>query len=86
MYALFVWALVGTALATLNWVLAWTVAGSVALVLSRVRAEERILLDLFGERYVEYRREVSALGPPWQCLGFDGELSSQGEERRLVQT
>ena len=70
-YAAFLWAAIGTLLATLNWVIAWCVFGSVLVVFSRIRTEERMLVDLFGGQYLEYRGRVSALGPPWQCLGFD---------------
>lgn len=74
MYAIFLWAAVGTLLATLNWLIAWCVFGLVLVTLRRIETEERILVDLFGARYLEYRRQVSALGPPWGCLGFDGEM------------
>ena len=76
MYAIFVWATIGTLLATLNWVIAWCVSGIVMVTLGRIKTEERILLGLFGESYVEYRGCVSALGIPWQCLGFDDELTT----------
>ena len=74
MYAAFLWAAVGTLLATLNWLIAWCVFGLVLLTLRRIETEERILIELFGARYLEYRRRVSALGPPWRCLGYDAEL------------
>lgn len=74
MYAVFLWATVCTSVATLNWLVTLCV-GSVLMTLRRIETEERILLSLFGERYAEYRRHVSALGPPWGCLGFDrGEI------------
>ena len=72
MYAVFVWATIGTLLATLNWLFAWCVSGLVMLTLRRIETEERILIGLFGARYLEYRERVPALGPgPWCCLGFD---------------
>lgn len=71
MYAVLLWATVFTLAATLNWLIAVCVA-SVLVTLRRIETEERILLSLFGERYAAYRRRVSALGPPWGCLGFDG--------------
>ena len=71
MYAVILWAFVGTLLATLNWLIAWCVFGSVLITLRRIETEERILVGLFAGRYLEYRRRVSALGPPWQFLGFD---------------
>ena len=43
-------------------------------MMNRIEAEERILVGLFGARYLDYRRRVSALGPPWCCLGFDQEM------------
>ena len=73
MYALFLWGAVGTLLATLNWVITWCVFGSVLVTLSRIETEERILVDLFGGQYIDYRRRVSALGAPWGFLGFDGK-------------
>jgi protein-S-isoprenylcysteine O-methyltransferase Ste14 len=65
MYAVFLWASIGTLLATLNWVIAWCVFGLVLVTLRRIDTEERILVDAFGGQYLEYRRRVSALGPPW---------------------
>ena len=74
MYAVFLWAALATLLATLNWVIAWCVFGSVVIAVRRIETEERMLVDLFGRHYLEYRQQVSALGPPWGCLGFDGEI------------
>lgn len=74
MYAVILWATVGTFMATLNWLITWCVFGTVLVTLRRIETEERILVGLFGARYLEYRRRVSALGPPWCCLGFDREL------------
>ena len=74
MYAVFLWASIGTLLATLNWLIAWCVFGSVLVTLRRIRTEERILVEVYGDQYREYRRRVSALGPPWCCLGFDREM------------
>jgi protein-S-isoprenylcysteine O-methyltransferase Ste14 len=74
MYAVFLWASIGTLLATLNWFIAWCVFGSVLVTLRRIETEERILVELFGGQYLEYRQRVSALGPPWRCLGFDREM------------
>ena len=76
MYAVFLWASIGTLLATLNWVIAWCVFGSVLVTFRRIEMEERILVELFGCQYLEYRQRVSALGPPWRCLGFDREMRS----------
>ncbi len=82
MYAAFLWAAIGTLLATMNWLIAWCVFGLVPLTLRRIKTEERILSELFGARYLEYRRHVSALGPPWRCLGFDREVPEADHERR----
>ena len=71
MYAVFLWGAISTLLATLNWLIAWCVFGSVMIVLRRIETEERILVGLFGGQYLEYRSRVSALGFPWRCLGFD---------------
>ena len=61
---------IGTLLATLNWLIAWCVSGLVLVTFRRIEAEERILVDLFGAQYLEYRTRVSALSP-WSCLGYD---------------
>ena len=42
----------------------------------RAETEERILLELYGDQYLEHRQRVSELGPPWWFLGFDQELKS----------
>ncbi len=62
MYAIFLWAAVGTFAATLNFVISWCVLGLVFITLRRIETEERIMVDLFGEEYIEYRKRVSALG------------------------
>ena len=56
MYAIFIWAAISTLLATLNWVIAWCVVGTVMVTLRRIKTEELLLIELFGERYVEYQR------------------------------
>eukprot|EP01043_Picozoa_sp_COSAG02_P008218 COSAG02_NODE_259_length_26776_cov_1723.750084_13_plen_348_part_00 len=72
MYVVFLYAAIGTLLATLNWLFAWCVSGLVAVTFGRIETEERILVALFGARYLEYRKRVPALGPgPWRCFGFD---------------
>ena len=81
MYAVFLWAAIGTLLATLNWLIACCVCGFVVMTLRRIETEERILVELFGPHYLEYRRRVSALGPPWSCLGFDRVHQERGEPR-----
>lgn len=77
MYAVFLWASIATLLATLNWVIAWCVSGTVLVTFARIKTEDRILIGLFGECYLEYARHVSALGPPWQCLGYDKQTSNR---------
>lgn len=79
MYAVFLWAVVGTLLATLNWLIAWCVSGFAVMTLHRIKTEEEILINLFGERYLEYCQNVSALGPPWQCLGYDKIIHRRSE-------
>jgi len=74
MYAVFLWASIGTLLATLNWLIALPPLGLAIMMLCRIETEERILVELFDSAYLEYRCRVSALGPPWCCLGFDREL------------
>jgi len=77
MYAVFLWATLGTFLATLNWLITWCVSGTVIIGLRRIETEERILVGLFEEEYLEYRTHVSALGPPWCCLGgFDRRMGA----------
>lgn len=82
MHAIFLWAAIAALLATLNWVIAWCVFGVVMVTLRRIKTEECILVEVFGDRYVEYQRHVSALGPPWQCLGFDGEMRMAASQHR----
>ena len=75
MYAVFLWATIASLLATLNWLISLIPFGLFLFSAHRIEAEERILVELFGREYLEYRRRVSALGPPWSCLGFDAEMS-----------
>ena len=75
MYAIFLWSSIGTLLATLNWVVFWCIFGLVPFTLRRIVTEERILVGLFGHRYLEYRSRVPALGAPWGFLGFDKEYT-----------
>ena len=39
------------------------------------RGEDRILIDLYGEDYLEYQRRVLVLGVFWCFLGFDEEIT-----------
>lgn len=65
MYAVFVWAAIGTFLSTLNWLITWCVSGSVLFVLRRIPVEEQDMLELFGRQYVEYCDRVPPLGFPF---------------------
>ena len=71
MYSCFLWANVGTLLATMNWVITLC-AMPVLVTLLAIEKEERLLVERFGNEYVEYSKKVSALGFPWCFLGFDG--------------
>ena len=62
MYAVFLWASIGTLLATLNWVVCLAYVVATAWQLQRIPEEERILTSLFPEEYPEYRARVPALG------------------------
>lgn len=84
MYAVVIWAAIATFLATLNWVIGWCVSGTVIMTLRRIKTEERILEDLFGERYIDYQRHVPALGRPWQFLGFDTQLRQNRENYNVI--
>lgn len=71
------WFSLAIALATFNWVLVVVWLPFVALCLARIPREERMLVDQFGEDYLEYRRRVPALGPLGCCITcFDGEVST----------
>jgi len=80
MYAVFLWTALGTAVATLNWVLALYPFGLVWMTLRRIPTEENILEELFAQDYRDYRSRVSALGPPWfylsRCLGLESTKPS----------
>ena len=88
MYTIFVvYLFAGPLLANLNWLLALAYLPFVALILCRIRTEERILLDLFGDEYVEYRRRVGALAPkccrlctlPRGLVGYGAPSRNGGE-------
>lgn len=65
MYAVFLWAAIGTLLATMNWLVAWCVSGLVLITLRRIPVEERDMLQLFGRDYAQYRDLVPPLGFPF---------------------
>ena len=67
----------------MNWVIVAALGLFLAEILHRIPQEEAILVELFGEEYIEYRRRVGALGPMWFCACFnrpwrrrDGDASS----------
>jgi len=69
MYAvLALWLVPVTAVTTLNWVL--TLATSAALLefIPRIPQEEAILVEQFGQQYVDYQTQVGALGPHLHLL------------------
>ena len=70
MYAVLLWAALGTLHATFNCLVTWCVFGSVFFTFQRINNEDRILEELFGDAFREYQCRISALGPPWQCLKF----------------
>ena len=72
LYSCMVWANVGALLATLNWVLTLCMMPMLVVLLT-IEAEERVLVKRFGSQYREYREQVSALGVPWCCCGFDAD-------------
>ena len=84
MYAVFFWAAIGTLLATLNWLIAWCVSGSVWFVLQRIPVEEQDMLELFGQQYAEYCDRVPPLGFPFVCRPF--WRRGEGVEQRQYQT
>lgn len=88
MYTIFVvYLFAGPLLANLNWLLALAYVPFLTLILCRIRTEERILLDLFGDEYVEYRRRVGALAPkccrlctlPRGLVGYGAPSRNGGE-------
>jgi protein-S-isoprenylcysteine O-methyltransferase Ste14 len=64
MYAFFVWFTLAVYMATMNWVLVAVWSCMVVMVLLRIPREEQIMEHLFKDKYIEYRRHVSALGVP----------------------
>lgn len=75
MYVVFLWFSVAIALATFNWLLVIVWLPFTFQALARIPREERMMVDQFGEEYLEYRRRVSALGPLCSCFKcFEGDL------------
>lgn len=79
MYAVFLWAAIGSALATINWVVALYTFAMFWYTWLRIPTEERILVDLFGDDYCEYCSRVPALGVPWGCLDRCLPVAQSGE-------
>lgn len=71
MYAVFTWSTFAIGLATFDWVrvLSWIVM--VVIVTARIPQEEGILVEKFGEQYLEYRKNVGALGPFCCCFWYN---------------
>mmetsp|Transcript_2107 Transcript_2107/g.5842 ORF Transcript_2107/g.5842 Transcript_2107/m.5842 type:complete len:192 (-) Transcript_2107:65-640(-) len=72
MYAIFVWVLPAVALGTLDWVrtLGWLCW--VLFILRRIPEEEGMMIELFGDEYLEYQQRVGPLGPKWCCSCLGG--------------
>ena len=68
MYAVFMWAVVGSFLATLNLLITWCLVAFVILTMRRINLEESILVEKYGDQYLEYSNKVSALGFPLCCF------------------
>ena len=81
MYACFLWATVGTLLATLNFVLTLCIC-PVLTVMVQIKHEEGVLVELFGREYAEYSQDVSALAFPWGCCCCFGVDSAGGRVQR----
>lgn len=77
LYAATLWATLGALLATMNWVIALGMVPTTVVLLG-LKEEERVLVKIFGEQYLEYQERVPALGFPWGCLGFDRRTTNEG--------
>jgi len=66
-----------------NWLLALVYSPWVACALLRVKREERMLVDLFGQAYVDYMLRVPALGP-FQWLNQHCGLSHTEAQKVLL--
>ena len=55
--------LIGTAMVIGYWIVVFAVGVGFVAFLGKIREEEKLLLETFGEEYVRYRREVKALIP-----------------------
>jgi len=61
----------------MNWVIALGMVPTTVVLLG-LKEEERVLVKIFGEQYLEYQERVPALGFPWGCLGFDRRTTNEG--------
>ena len=68
MYSSFIWACLGSLLATLNWLIFWCMLPAVFFTLSQLEQEQRTLESIFGREYLNYAKKVPALGFPWDFL------------------
>ena len=55
--------LIGTALVLGMWIVVFAVGIGVVAFLLKIRAEEELLMEKFGEEYMNYKREVKSLIP-----------------------
>lgn len=65
-----------------NWLLALVFTPWVLYAISRVKREERLLIDQFGQSYVDYIHKVPALGPLDKLLGRN--LGLTNHEAQLI--
>jgi protein-S-isoprenylcysteine O-methyltransferase Ste14 len=56
-------------LITQNWLLSLVFVPWVLYAVSRIKREERLLIDEFGQSYIDYMQKVPALGPIDKLLG-----------------
>jgi len=65
MYTGFLYHTIPIALLTLNWfiTLSWFLLVIYYFLLVRIPVEENILIEIFGQEYITYRKEVPPLGP-----------------------
>ena len=83
MYAVFFnFVLVGPLLGDLNWVLAVSYIPFLARIAWRIPVEERIMIHLFADEYLEYQRRVGPLGPKAFCCTIPRGLVGYGAPNR----
>lgn len=59
-----------------NWALPLMWSGWIVYALSRINTEERLMVSMFGQDYVNYKQQVGAL-LPCRPFGFDLGLSAE---------